>query len=853
MAPKVKKAAAEKAAPRAAESKEEPAAAKGEDVPMAEKPAPAGPAAAEAATDVKPDAAKDGEKKEEKAEPPAPEPEKQPEKPAELEEDAAPDKRAKVKSAGIDEAASTPNAFATANGKLLMTLSDGGFQYLLAGVRTDVGLKAGRYMFETKIVEMLKPPDANGNIRQLCRIGLSLGSSSTLLTDSPGCVHFDCEGFYFDGKAKQRVSQKLSRDQTIALVVNLQAGHPNANTVSLFRGGARISEPQPLPQDWAGRALYPTITFRRVTLQVNFGPVAQAKLPFACRMLSDAAAADVEVTKAPSPAGGKYHVVYPVGLPEQGYFDWVDDFLEKNPGYTEISDRKVLEWIAKSGVAHEAGKVAASNDKPSMQFGVPALDDMSVRRILGAIAPTLRRNYIIPELRSNLLAAERAKSLQRFGSSEFTKSAVVIMGEPTQEYKGMVQARTLAEKQQKKARELEQKRVKEENRKKALEARAKLMAQRGQKVEEPAEKEEESKAMEDEEVVELTEEEKACWYRKSKVPDLTAQTLSKCFTQFSLPTREEGFDDVAFKWQGQDACAKILTDLILEKKRTQRVDDLQPGAEFKEQAQKWQKALQDWKREQSEWKHPMRRKELLARKQKAKAAAKGEEAAEGEEKEAAAPMEIDMDELDVFSVEDVTDVGNGEPLFANFKYEDWMLLAARFELHLLLHAFKKDLNDADRPSFVEAHLAFYYQKYFKKPFTLKTFGVDSVAGLARLTSDTFRVDEKSGFVEASLADDKTIAHFCQLTENHRRERARRFDAGDESAQLKFPRSSPAAPKQPQAPPGRPTTATPAAWAPGQKRPLVPAPPSQPPQQRQRVAYGGGGGAGAPQQGGAYRR
>lgn len=31
-----------------------------------------------------------------------------------------------------------------------------------------------------------------------------------------------------------------------------------------------------------------------------------------------------------------------MGLPEQGYFDWVDQFLQKNPGYVELSDRKII-------------------------------------------------------------------------------------------------------------------------------------------------------------------------------------------------------------------------------------------------------------------------------------------------------------------------------------------------------------------------------------------------------------------------------------------------------------------------------------------------------------------------------
>merc|ERR1712232_97851 len=106
-------------------------------------------------------------------------------------------------------------------------------------------------------------------------------------------------------------------------------------------------------------------------------------------------------------------------------------------------------------------------------------------------------------------------------------------------------------------------------------------------------------------------------------------------------------------------------------------------------------------------------------------------------------MEIDMEDLDVFGVEDVSDVGNGEPLFFNFVYEDWTLLATRYELHLLLHAFKKDLNDTDRPSFSEEHLAFYYNKYFKKTFSVKSFGTEKFSDVVELIKDTIGIAEKN--------------------------------------------------------------------------------------------------------------
>merc|ERR1711972_1266610 len=101
----------------------------------------------------------------------------------------------------------------------------------------------------------------------------------------------------------------------------------------------------------------------------------------------------------------------------------------------------------------------------------------------------------------------------------------------------------------------------------------------------------------------------------------------------------------------------------------------------------------------SDWKNPIKKKQLLAKKaeeKKKKAEALKKEVEEkGDEApaEEAAEEEIDVENLDVMAVEDVLDIGNGQPLFSEFVYEDWTLLSLRYEIHLLLQAFKKDLND----------------------------------------------------------------------------------------------------------------------------------------------------------------
>lgn len=230
------------------------------------------------------------------------------EKPNEPEEDAPVDKRKQISDAvGFNLADSTLNVMPTTCNRMLTCLNDGGLQYLLASVRATVGIKKGRYMFECQIVENLSPAEQQSGSRlapqpkQLVRLGFSLGGSSIFLGDTEDSVCFDSEGNYTSNKKKSRGGQRFGRESVAALVLNL-----NSNTVSLFVNGQRASQPQELPENMVGKTLYPTITYRNVTLRMNFGPAQIAPLPFRCRMLQEAAEADVDVAYGGKPAYGAY-------------------------------------------------------------------------------------------------------------------------------------------------------------------------------------------------------------------------------------------------------------------------------------------------------------------------------------------------------------------------------------------------------------------------------------------------------------------------------------------------------------------------------------------------------------------
>jgi len=162
------------------------------------------------------------------------------EKPKELEEDAAADSRKKLSENAVawNMADCTLNVLPALDGKLLTSLHDNNFGELLAGVRANTGIKAGRYMFEAKVME------ANGNRegKTVVRIGLALAGSSLLSEED--CIFFDNEGQLGQNKKRTRTNHKFNKGSAVAVVVNMDAASPNADTVSVFVNGVRVCQPR---------------------------------------------------------------------------------------------------------------------------------------------------------------------------------------------------------------------------------------------------------------------------------------------------------------------------------------------------------------------------------------------------------------------------------------------------------------------------------------------------------------------------------------------------------------------------------------------------------------------------------
>jgi len=245
----------------------------------------------------------------------------------------------------------------------------------------------------------------------------------------------------------------------------------------------------------------------------------------------------------------------------------------------------------------------------------------------------------------------------------------------------------------------------------------------------------------------LTDEEKALVFTKKPLADIAEKLLASKYASFELPADEEGFDSVEYVWESRDACAALLAKYISEKKTSIPIEDLKPSEWFVERLKGFEAAKRDLREKATAHKAPKK---------------------DGEKKEG----------------EDVE-----KTPCLDFAFEDWALLAVRFELFLLAHAFKKGVDDPERPAMPLSHLEYYYQRFFKKTFSADSFSCATAKELIEnlLGSEAVKVGEKE-VLEPTLPDDVDVTEFVTLTEEARLDRERRADAGDESATLKFPRT-----------------------------------------------------------------
>eukprot|EP00928_Gymnodinium_smaydae_P045960 TRINITY_DN3058_c1_g2_i3.p1 TRINITY_DN3058_c1_g2~~TRINITY_DN3058_c1_g2_i3.p1 ORF type:complete len:1270 (-),score=186.24 TRINITY_DN3058_c1_g2_i3:120-3863(-) len=571
--------------------------------------------------------------------------------------------------------ATTLNVMPSARGNLYMPLYERGFECLNAGLRWDCGMRAGRYMFEVSIV------DAPTALRANMRIGLALDGSSLVFDRVKEHLWFDSDGFIMNGISRRPLANgRFGPRQSVVLVVDLEPESAHANTASLFVDGGRMSAPYPLPANFIGKAIYPTVNYRGVTIEVNFGPCPRIPLPFVCRMLQDASEADVEVKEIPNEDMESPELVIPIGLPGPSYKEYINKFISDNKEFTEISDQMIGNWLYRSGSAHMNPMVVSE-----------------LKKQLCFISPIGRRNYVISEETWNLIPSERIRVLHRFHTYGYKVRAIVIVGDDVLD------------------------------------------------------------GLDESEV-------------DSKLYAAVDRHLSRMPIHFlehvRLPAKDEGFDTIEYSKGGECRPDKLWIDYVARLVRNRKLAeavDVKPGSWFQETYAKVKEFISEAEAKQHRWTEHCEKNSIELRSAD--------------------------DDLDVMAVEDVNDLGDGEPLCACFSYEDVVLFRLRLEFHLVLHAFRKDIRDPERIGFRENNLRMYYLKYFKKTLNYKDFAVDSFDKLLPLVSDTISVSKDNGVLEPIYDDAEPHATFLKLTEDARRRRLQQIGAGDESAELKFPRKA----------------------------------------------------------------
>jgi len=309
----------------------------------------------------------------------------------------------------------------------LCAVSRDGFHCLLNGGRATTGIKKGRYAFEIRVLEAAGAQDAQAHQWKTIRIGFGTETCTYIAGSDGNSIAMDNDGnVWHDGKGSRRATRWFVGD-VICVVLNVDADSENANSFSVFRNGARIAQPTPLPKEMVGKTLFPMVALRSTAVAVNFGAPGKRpwkELPFQVRMLDDAAAVDVEKAKAVAPKNGKYSVVLPVGLPDEGTFDFLDlEWYPKQTGtFVELSDRALITQMEQSGLR-------GMRSNPS-SFKVQDFDNGRLLSAAMSLAAAKKRNIVVMSVKKNLIKDSREDILANFTAPWFVTKAVVAVGPP---------------------------------------------------------------------------------------------------------------------------------------------------------------------------------------------------------------------------------------------------------------------------------------------------------------------------------------------------------------------------------------------------------------------------------------
>merc|ERR1712217_883674 len=150
-----------------------------------------------------------------------------------------------------------------------------------------------------------------------------------------------------------------------------------------------------------------------------------------------------------------------------------DLFHAKNPGYTELSVRALLNWAAKSNVpkCEQGDGIKRKMGDQISDTGVNCFDDGSLTHMIKTIATLQKRNYVVFEVKNNLLEEQRKATLSKFSSDSFKKVAQVTLGDPDSDFLAKTHEELVKQKQKSSDREFwreqkEKKRQKQQEKRK---------------------------------------------------------------------------------------------------------------------------------------------------------------------------------------------------------------------------------------------------------------------------------------------------------------------------------------------------------------------------------------------------
>lgn len=206
------------------------------------------------------------------------------------------------------------------------------------------------------------------------------------------------------------------------------------------------------------------------------------------------------------------------------------------------------------------------------------------------------------------------------------------------------------------------------------------------------------------------------------------------YYEASLPKEEEGFDKINFI-KSKDESEVAIEAWKYDQKLRSKVEDLKIGTTFQEKIDAWTKFVTEKK-----------------------------ETDEGKE----------------------------------FTEEDWMLAELRAQFLFILEAFKEDVKDETRPSFLPALWSYYYRIYIpSKYFDPRVFACKEIGELLTThLTDTVKIGER-GLLASAIETVSNDAIF-DLANKQRKIRLLRVNAGDELSELQFSAKNP--------PPAKGTTA-----------------------------------------------